>query len=280
MEKFKEGSDLFEKKDSNSEGRGEHKFAKEMEKPREEWSKEFKSFVDKKIRENKLENQQDELIEILEGTADKRKEDWSEKEKDAHRKRKEFVELQKEDEKETVDMYFDDLELTEGEISSKKIIDIGCGRNAELVEYAVEKLNSKNVYGLDRNFENAVLQKYPRNLYKGNYHESLSVDNSNLIIARASIDIKDLMKESFLENILNSLSEEGEFRVYPIFKNHFESNYKEALAVEDELIKTLDKFSKQLNFDYELKTKEVSVYGKDEYPTSKSLLIIKKKENK
>ncbi len=268
----KKEEDNFEKEKGE-----EHEFAKEMEKPREEWSDDFKSFLNKEIEKRKLEEQQEELTEILKSAFKKEEKDWTKQEKDAYEKRKEYMEFFQEENKEgIIDMYFNDLELTEDEISSKKIIDIGCGRKAELVEHAIEKLNSKSVYGLDINLEEELLQKFPDKLHKSNFYKRLPIDDFDLIISRATIEGEDLMKEELLENILKSLNEEGELRIYPIFKNHFESDNKEVLVMEDELMKLLDRLSKEFNFNYDLKTKEISVYDKDDCPTSKNLLIIKK----
>lgn len=258
----------------------EHKFADQVELPEKEWSAAFSSFVEEERGKRRLEEEQDEVVKVIEIALKKDRKDWSNEEKDAYRKRIEYMKPQEEEQNKTkgiIDMYFDDLELGK-EIFSKKIIDIGCGRNAELIEHAIEKLNSKNTYGLDKNLEEYILQKYPHNLYKGSFDERLPIDNLDLIIARASLSELDLMQERFLENILSNLNEEGELRVFPLFKNHIESEYKEALAKEREFIEKLDELSKKLNFDYQLKVKEISVYGKDRYPVSKNLLVIKKKK--
>ncbi len=277
MERFEKEFNIHEEKESNNELNQEHRFTKEMEKPKEEWSEDFKCFLDGKIKENDLEKQQEKLIKILEGTAGKKEKDWTEQEKDAYKMRKDYIDFFQEKKEGIIDMYFNDLELTEDDFLSKKIIDIGCGSKAELIEYAIEKFNSGNVYGLDRNFKEEILKKYPHNLYKGNFEERLPINNLDLIIARASIVEEELIQEKFLENLLSSLNEEGELRVYPIFMNHFESGKKETLVIENKLLEMLDKFSKQYNFDYNFKTKEISVYDKDKYPTSKRLLTINKK---
>ncbi len=274
----KEQFNLFEKNFFNNEKKREHRFAEEMRKPEDKWSKDFKFFLDKERRKKDLENQQDKIIEILKEANNKKEDEWTEKEKDAYKKREEFIELQERNKEDIIDMYLNDLEIEEDKIPLKKILDIGCGREAKFVKYIIEKLDSKNVYGVDVDLEKEMLQKYPHNLYKQNFYETLPINNLDLIIARATICNEDLTQKNFLENILNSLSEKGELRVYPIFKNHFESDHKEALKKESELIKILNKLSEQFNFDYSLKVKEISLYGKDKYPASKNLLIIKKQK--
>jgi len=259
----------------------EHRFASEMNKPSSEWSEEFKHFVENKKYENKLQIEQEELDEILKDIANKDRDEWTEEEEGAYLKRKEFIKLQEfhdKERKDMIEMYFDNFELEEDEIISKKIMDIGCGSEAEFVKYALEKLDAKNVYGLDVNLEKELLEEHPNNLYKGNFYERFPIDNLDLVIARAALYSKDLEKEGLLENILNSLSEEGELRVYPIFKGHPESEFKEILEKEAEFIEILNKFSEKFNFDYNLRVKDVSVYGKDEYPRSKNLLTIKKQK--
>ncbi len=157
-------------------------------------------------------------------------------------------------------------------------MDIGCGSKADFVQHVIEELGHKSVYGLDNNIDEELVEKHPQNLHKGDFHESLPIDNLDLVIARAALVDDELMREEFLENILSSLREEGELRVFPIFKNHFESDSKEALEKENNLIERLNELSKKMNFNHGMKVKDVSVYGSDNYPTAKILLIIKKSQ--
>jgi len=275
MEKFESSPDFCNSQEK------EHEFASQMNIPRENWSLDFIDFVENKREMVDLEKKQDELIRILKIASGKDKKDWNDEEKEAYEERKRYwdiLEQELKDKKEEIDMCCDDLEITREKIPFMKIMDIGCGHKAYFIEDVIKKMDSKNIYGLDIDIEEEILQKYPHNLYKGSYYEKLPVDNLDLITARASLVAKDLMQEEFLKNILDSLNEEGELRVYPLFKSHIESGNKEALLMEKELIEKLNEFSRKFNFDYQLKIKEISVYEEDEYPVSKNLLIIKKKK--
>lgn len=105
------------------------------------------------------------------------------------------------------------LDLEPVALLGKKVLDAGCGPDAEFVRYCLEN-GIADAKGCDVSLSSTALSSYPGNLYKCDYRALPESIRYDYIFCVASYDPRDGAEP--LVKFLKVIKPEGEIRIYPI----------------------------------------------------------------
>lgn len=228
--------------------------------PKEQWSKEFKNYVEKKYKE-------------------------------AHPNESPDLSLEQERE-ETFKRYLEVLNISEENLKGKKILDIGCGEEAEFVKRCLNENITQEIYGLDmlEIDTSGVQDDYKKNLLKGDVAEKLPVNELDYVLSvgvpLAPISEKEMSHsrlEETIENSIEALNKNGEARFYPIPKaSPYSSEMPGFEFQRKNWLEAMEKVSKNKEIEWGLEPIDIGVSG---FPDNKDVwlnevLIIKKQGEK
>jgi len=229
--------------------------------PESEWDQKFRDLVEEKSKQN-----QEEIRKTEEELA---------------RETQQVAPIQTEDpevmrERQFAD-YIQKLELSEGTLRGKKVLDLGCG-DGKFVEYLLEKGITDKAYGVDMQLdETSVDDKFKPHFIRGNFEEDLPLENADYMVSLGAVSAigSAKNKEAVLEKWLENLQEGGEIRIYPITEpakdNPYES-LQDNWAAWNEVLKKLE----AKGAEYHLEPKSIRVMGKDNEVVLDYLLTFKK----
>jgi len=212
--------------------------------PEEEWSEDFKNYVDKKFdQENRdcpVRSPEEEQTFIF-------------------------------------NRYLKDFDIKEDDIKDKNIFDLGCG-NGEFVKECLEKGIGDGIYGLDYEIED-IDEKYQNHIFQGDFTKRLPKDNLDLILSYGAIGSYShdgIKLKQILLGSLDSLNEKGEIRICPIQLVPPNSELIGFKEDRDNLEKVLNDIKEKFGISYEFKPTDIRVAGKDKDVWLEEVLIIRK----
>jgi SAM-dependent methyltransferase len=212
--------------------------------PREQWSDQFKAYVEQKIQEGHSESTE--------------RDSWEQERRD------------------TFDRYAKGTDLSQENLRDKVVIDLGSG-DGELVEECVDRDLSKGVYGIDVQ-QPRDAEKYKQHFFQGNFEESLPVKEADYIVSVGAVSVfeHELDLEKVLDNAFDALKENGELRIYPVQRSSPGSDLvglEESYKRWNELLAKMTATGK---IEYTLKPIDIRVSGTDNDVWLEELLIVKK----
>lgn len=197
--------------------------AEQITLPSSEWSEEFKTLIEEKKREVQIEE-----------------------------------DISPEEERQRIyERYLHDLDLQEEDLRGKRVVDLGCGESATFVHGLVEKGITQEAYGFDRDVENMA------HTMRHDYTKKFPVEDIDIAISEGSLTsimyTKPDVVEKVINNALDALKENGEIRVYPVFKaspdNDDVPGIHQAEADWEKLLRSLK------NIEYEFRPIDIEMSG-------------------
>ena len=218
--------------------------------PHEEWSKEFKDYIEKKRNE---ESEKESGLEQL-----------SESEL-------------------TYKRYLKGLELTEEELKNKKILDLGCGEEGEFVKECIDKDLTKEIYGIDLEVDPDTFdEKLKDHFFKKEFEDEFPIKNLDYVISvgalEAPSDESDERKPvKILKYALEALNDKGEIKIYPIRKAPPESGLEGIEYSRKKWDEIMNEFASKEDVKYEFNPIDIRVSANNEDVWLEEVLTIKKK---
>lgn len=222
--------------------------------PEEEWSDEFKE----RIKERSMEIKEKESLGEL---------------------------SPEEERKATFERYLKGIDLDIEDIKDKKILDLGCGEEAEFIKECLEGGITDEVYGLDANIEEDEIEEdLKEHILKGDFEQELPKKDLDLVISIGALRTPDnesdpVNLKATLENSLRSLKEDGEIRIWPIFKSAPGSDLAGIELSAKKWREILKDLSGENNITYEFRPIDIDVAGTKPDVWVDEALIIKKEKN-
>lgn len=234
--------------------------------PPDKWSAEFNDYVGQKLKE-------DEEDFSLEAAPEKMKDNDFKK-------------------------YLKGFDFREEELQNKKILDLGCGEG-NFIKEIIDRNYTKEAYGADRRigtdvkFEGAE-KKYSDHFFNRDFSEELPIKNCDYVLSYAAMDVVDSVSDASdgslnvsmirerISSAINALSDNGELRVFPLWKAPEFSDAEGFKLSYAEWNSVLNEMAEDGRIKYELKPIDIQVRrltdgGKEVF--LKELLIIKKAKN-
>lgn len=260
--------------------------ASQAELPQKKWHPKFREFIERKIEEN--QNNIKASLRIIE--------ELKKGELEKHEESQE-IELEKDWER-----YKDFLGLTEEQLKGKKILDLGCGEEGNVIKYLIERGITSEAYGVDLEIDESSLEpKYKLYLIRGDFNEettfqNLTVKNFDYIFIVGALGILSYALEEgsptlaatqqmiinkikiLIKNCLSVLSENGEIRIYPVAEASAATPNGLGRGDRENWQKLLKDISEELNIEYRLEPRNVSVIGRDNDIVIFYLLRIRRKK--
>lgn len=254
--------------------------------PREEWDPRFREFIEKKTKQNQ------EYIKASLRMIEKLK-------KGKFKKPEEPQEIKL---KKDWNRYKDFLRLTEKQLKGKKILDLGCGKEGTVIKYLIEREITSEAYGVDLEIDESLLEpKYKSHLFRGDFNEeatfqNLPVKNFDYIFIVGALLILNYIPEEelptlaatyqmvineikiLIKNCLSVLSKDGEIRIYPVAEASAATPNGLGRGDRENWEKLLKDISEELNIEYRLEPRKVSVIGRDNDIVIFYLLRIRRKK--
>lgn len=232
-------------------------FREQIRLPREQWDKDFKKLVERKLKQNQ------EAIKELEA--------------------KGFCEIsRKETPEETFTRYLEGLKLNEKDLRGKKVLDLGCGKEANFVKLLIKKNITPEAYGIDLQVEESILEEgFKNHIIKANFEEDFPIKNVDYIISVGAVSNgiwagEEIMNvKQIIKNSLASLKPEGEIRIYPYQEVPTDTPLKGFLASQKKWEKLLAEITKTQKVEYKIEPVEIKILGGD--VVINSVLIIRKR---
>jgi hypothetical protein len=240
--------------------------------PRDQWSEEFKIYIDEIIQEN---------IRM-------RERKWTEEERSSSPEAEEEI---------TYERYLSGLRLDEAELRDKVILDLGSG-DGEFVKYCIDKGITQNAYGIEARLANEnnpveeaghdqvkIDERYRKNFFAQNYGKEFPVHNADYVISMASVTNMDWDGEEWkdvvtvLQNSLAALKESGEVRLWPIQEPAEATPVEGENGINQAWKEKLDTFASENHVQWELRPTGVIVTGNNnDQIYLNSVLILRKQK--
>ncbi len=214
--------------------------------PADKWSEDFRNYVELKHREG------------------------SEKEEDENRE--EIIQ-------ESWERYLNGLDLSEGDLKDKKILDLGCGEG-EFIKGCLSKGISQEVYGLDLKAEGESKDlKEQGHFFTGDFEKELLLKNLDYVLSVGAVSVgikKETAKgkEQTLRWALDAINKDGQIRIFPIGKVGEHSQLEGIKESEKVLGEILEKISKDYDIEYESRPIDIRVSGVNKDVWLEQVLII------
>lgn len=178
--------------------------------------------------------------------------------------------------------YIKSLDLREEDLKDKRILDLGCGEEGEFVRELLDRHITSEAYGLDAQIQQeALADEYREHLHRGNFEQEFPGEDYDYIVSMGALEAPSEERgqenpEQTLHLALQALKEDGEIKVYPIRKPS-QQGYMPGLEYSEkrweEILKHL---SSNKDIEWELKPMEIKVAGKNRDVWLEQLLIIRK----
>lgn len=178
--------------------------------------------------------------------------------------------------------YLKSLNLTEGDLKNKAILDLGCGFAGFFVQYLVEHKITDKVLGVDLNLqEEKVEERFRQNLVKGDLAEALPMENADYIFSVGAVSMIGHFedKDKIVKKWIGNLKDGGEIRIYPIPEPSKTFPWESLKNDWQAWTKFLQEISLMNGVEAHFEPKNVRVMGKDNELVLDNLLVIKRKQN-
>ncbi len=235
----------------------------------------------------KFRNYLKEQISLPKEKRDKKFKEYADRVYTKSQPHKQEKEITPEQEREaTFKRYLKSLLLAQNNLKDKRLLDLGCGEG-EFVEICLEKGLTSEVYGQDVfPFNEKDEEKYKEHFIKKNFYKSIPLNDFDYIFALGSIRVphsKKLEKDfkKLLTDLMDSLKDRGEVRIFPIEKPGKEDNMEWLKETQEKWFNFLDELSSKGVLTYNLEPVNIAASGnsKDEKDVwLQQVLIIKKPE--
>lgn len=218
--------------------------------PPKEWDEKFKKYTEEKHKESQKE--------IPERSFEKRREL-------------------------TFEIYLKGSGFNIEDLKDKRILDIGCGAEADFVKKCLDSGISKEVYGLDLTINPDVIEgKYKEHLFKGNFEEKFPVRDLDYVVSIGAVEapssgLDKINLQKTLLSALKAIKEKGEIRIYPIHRAPPGSELKGIDFSRKKWMEVLKDLSTKKEIEYELHPVDITVAGRKPNVWLEEVLIIKKK---
>lgn len=167
--------------------------------------------------------------------------------------------------------YLERMDISQGFLMGKRVLDLGCADGA-FVRICLDQDLTQEIYGIDVKLQGeATSEKYHRNFIEGDFRENIPIQNTDLIVAKASLhtlwnkggDIEQAA--SVCLKALEALSPAGEMRIGPILKT-LEGGYKDD---QEEFHQMLDIISRKAKIKYEFIPVDIGVSYQKRIPVDR-----------
>ncbi|MBC8464931.1 MAG: hypothetical protein H8D63_00950 [Parcubacteria group bacterium] len=177
---------------------------------------------------------------------------------------------------ETVKRYKESFLFAPEDLRNKRILDLGCD-SGDFINFLLSEDITSAAYGMDK--RPPTQDEFVDHFSQGDFRESIPYTDMDVVVSLAalSLSLHEDVESTYtaFKNALDSLTNGGELKVFPIFKD----SGKEWEGIVDEernLLIILEKLEKE--YDIETKTilveTETDQNGKPDY--EKHLLLVKK----
>jgi len=214
--------------------------------PETERSDEFNKYVTEKALANKEVADQDETAEEL-------------KEK-------------------TFQRYLKGLDLTEEEMRSKKILDVGSGKEADFIQAVLSKGITGEAYGMDIEMDDTLVGKDPEHYFKTDFLNPPNVSNIDCVVSVGALSLDT--NAEYIEDIFSRLaqlsSDTSELRIYPLRRAPEGSELMGVIESRKKWEAKLEEMKQKFGIEYEFRPIDIRVSGNNKDLWLDETLIIKK----
>jgi hypothetical protein len=216
--------------------------------PNEKWSKEFVDYIEEKRNEASKEESSEHLP----------------------------------DSELTYNRYLKGLELDEGDLKNKRILDLGCGEEGEFVKECIDKDLTGEIYGLDLEVNPDTFdENLKEHFFKKKFEDEFPVKNLDYVISvgalESPLDESDERKPTeILKYALEGLNDKGEIRIYPIRVAPPESGLEGIEYSRKKWDEIMNELASTENIKYKFKPIDIHVSANNEDVWLEEVLIIKK----
>jgi SAM-dependent methyltransferase len=177
----------------------------------------------------------------------------------------------------TFQRYLKGLKLTEGQLKDKKILDVGCGTEADFIQAIVKKRITDDVFGVDLSIDGNLTKNEPKRYFKTDFSEPPELRDVDYIISLGALslddDATDLNKN--LSSLIPLLSKVGEIRIYPLRIAPEGSDLTGIIESRKKWIEKLNELKDKFNIEYKFNSIDIRVSGDDNDLWLDEVLIIR-----
>ena len=177
----------------------------------------------------------------------------------------------------TFQRYLNGLKLTEDQLKDKKILDVGCGTEADFIQAIVKKRITKDIYGVDLSIDDNLIKNESKRYFKTDFSEPPELTDVDYIISLGALSLDneatDLSKN--LSSLIPLLSKAGEIRIYPLRIAPEGSGLTGIIESRKKWIEKLDEMKNIFNIEYEFSPIDIRVSGDNNDLWLDEVLIIR-----